>query len=342
MNANDLYKSFDAVDDDTLTKSEAKSTRGRGLVKWLYAAAAVLVLGFGIFAINRYVKSPGGAHQALFPTAKPTEAVATIEPTQPVQTVTCSILEVMNAQFAESPFTHKNDIRETTIVSVDATKRNSIRTVEFMGSQYTVAYKQTIKYLFGNTTVDQFSVVGNDSDSLLLLSDGTVYAALVSPVITLDIDEHAEKEIVRAAVEAALNDVIDFSVFEFCDIDCSVEDTTGGFGLYRFLWYNKKHGIMTGETVQISVAQSGEVGSIWMKNTVDLGLDALTDDFSIEDYSDAIGEKLREIYGDAITGYEVMWASLTNYEGKPCIDCTIGVSGETWSEACELAIVIGG
>lgn len=48
------------------------------------------------------------------------------------------------------------------------------------------------------------------------------------------------------------------------------------------------------------------------------------------------------IYGDAMTGYEVMWVSLTNYEGKPCLDCTIGVNGEAWSEACELAIVIGG
>ncbi|MBO4849176.1 MAG: hypothetical protein J5586_08515 [Clostridia bacterium] len=308
---------------------------------WLSAAAAVLVLGVGIFAINHFVKNSGSEHHAAVPTAIPTETAA-VDPTQPAQTITCSILEVMNPQLAESPFTHRNDIRETTAVSFDAAKQNSTKTVEFMGRQYEAEYKQTIKYLFGNTTVDQFSVIGRESDSFLLLSDGTIYAALVSPAATLDIDEYANKETVRAAVEAALKDTIDFTAFEFCDVEGSVEDTTDGFGTYRLMWYNKKYGFMTGETVQVSVRQNGEVGSVWMKNTVDLGLDALTDSFSIEDYSGMIEEELRTIYGDAMTGYEVMWASLTNYEGKPCLDCTIGVNGEAWSEACELAIVIGG
>ncbi|MBO4879034.1 MAG: hypothetical protein J5544_02120 [Clostridia bacterium] len=345
MKSEELLRKMSEIEDSDIELSETISKKSSHLAAWLSAAAAVLVLGVGIFAAARLIKLPGNGPIAGIPGPFETEApgnTETADPTQPAREVTCSILEVMNPRLAESPFTHRNDIRETTVVSVDAAKQNSTKTVVFMGRQYEVVYKQTIKYLFGNTTVDQFSVVDNKSDSLLLLPDGTVYAALVSPVTTLDIDEHADKETVRAAVEAALKDTIDFTAFEFCDIEGSVEDTTDGFGMYRLTWYNKKHGIMTGDTVQVSVRQNGEVGSVWMKNTVDLGLDALTDPFGIEDYSDAIEEELLDIYGDAMTGYEVMWASLTNYEGCPCLDCTIGVSGEAWSEACELAIVIGG
>ena len=326
-------------------KAEKEVKGMKKLSVWLSAAAAALVLGVGVFAAARLIKLPGNGPIAGIPGPVETEApvnTETVDSTQPAQTITCSILEVMNPQLAESPFTHRNDIRETTAVSFDAAKQNSTKTVEFMGRQYETVYKQTIKYLFGNTTVDRFSVIGRESDSFLLLPDGTIYAALVSPAATLDIDEYANKETVRAAVEAALKDTIDFTAFEFCDVEGSVEDTTDGFGTYRLMWYNKKYGFMTGETVQVSVRQNGEVGSVWMKNTVDLGLDALTDSFSIEDYSGMIEEELRTIYGDAMTGYEVMWASLTNYEGKPCLDCTIGVNGEAWSEACELAIVIGG
>ena len=356
MNADDLYKSFESVDDETLLKSETKKRSRMSAVKWLSAAAAVLVIAVSIFAIMRIVKDPNnGSHSVDVPTASPTEHVtpvptvnataAPVDPTQPSQAKTCSIFEVTNPQLAVSHFDHKNEISNTTILSVDATKLNITKTVEFLGEQYDVIYKQTIYYLLGDTTVDQFSVVDNNADSLLFLPDGTVYAALISPVTTIDIDMHADKETVRAAVEAALFGEIDFTGFEFCDIEGSLEDTTGGFGLYTLRWYNKKHDIMTGEIVQVSVRQNGEVGSVWMKNRVDLGLDELPDDFNINDYTSDIENKLHEIYGDALIDYEVMWEVLTRYDASPCIDITIGVScidptGELMSEACELAVVI--
>ena len=348
MTGNDLLKAIGKTSDNNLAVAEnasASSVKRSRSYRWLYAAAAVLVLGVGIFAVSRFVKNPGTEHNVSIPTADPTETASPVEPTQPAQAVTCSILEVMNPQLAVSHFDHKNEISETTIVSVDAAKQNSMKTVEFMGRQYDLIYKQTIKYLFGDTTVDQFSVAGNTADSLLLLPDGTVYAALLSPVTTLDIDEHADKETVRAAVEAALGGEIDFTGFEFCDIEGSLEDTSEGFGLYTLRWYNKKHDIMTGEIVQVSVRQSGEVGSIWMKNRVGLDLDELPEGFCVEDYSSEIESKLREIYGEAMEDYEIMNVVLTYYDGRPCLDLTVGVScldsnGNALSEACELAVVI--
>ncbi|MBO4848196.1 MAG: hypothetical protein J5586_03485 [Clostridia bacterium] len=73
MNANDLYKSFDAVDDDTLANSETDRTRGNRLVKWISAAAAAMVLGFGIFAISHIIKSSGDDPHVVKPTEQTTD-----------------------------------------------------------------------------------------------------------------------------------------------------------------------------------------------------------------------------------------------------------------------------
>lgn len=73
MNANDLYKSFEAIDDDTLIKSEKRS-RSR-LVTWIAAAAAALLVAGGVFTTVR----AAGRHNGLegpsvyVPTENPTE-----------------------------------------------------------------------------------------------------------------------------------------------------------------------------------------------------------------------------------------------------------------------------
>ena len=74
MNAYDLYKSFEAVDDGTLLKSESKKRRGMPPAVWIAAAAAILLAG-GIFAAVRLLgKNPDSdQHLVYAPTASPTQ-----------------------------------------------------------------------------------------------------------------------------------------------------------------------------------------------------------------------------------------------------------------------------
>ena len=64
MNADDLYNSFDAVDDDTLLKSETGTKRRMSPARWIAAAAAaVLALGAVAFAVGRITNGSGSARE---------------------------------------------------------------------------------------------------------------------------------------------------------------------------------------------------------------------------------------------------------------------------------------
>ena len=89
MNANDLYKSFDAIDDDTLLKSESRKKGGMSAARWISLAAAALILGIGVFAIAHFAKQPDDNHYVLVPTPEPTQQVSpapfeTVRPTQDI------------------------------------------------------------------------------------------------------------------------------------------------------------------------------------------------------------------------------------------------------------------
>lgn len=87
MNANDLYESFQGVDDETLLKSEAKKKGGAGLTRWLSAAAAALVLGAGIFAVSRIVKTnKPDDHSVALPSSAPTQIMPVKTEEAPVET----------------------------------------------------------------------------------------------------------------------------------------------------------------------------------------------------------------------------------------------------------------
>lgn len=98
MNADDLYKSFEAVDDETLLKSESKKKRGLPPVRWIAAAAAAILLAGGIFAAVRFLGKnhyPGN-HSVYAPTASPTQ-------NSPAETVPAQTDPVKETEVITSP-----------------------------------------------------------------------------------------------------------------------------------------------------------------------------------------------------------------------------------------------
>ena len=80
MKGEELLIKIGDIEEADIELSETIGRRRPHLAAWLSAAAAVLVLGVGIFAINHFVKDPGSEHHASLPTAEPTAAVATDDP----------------------------------------------------------------------------------------------------------------------------------------------------------------------------------------------------------------------------------------------------------------------
>ena len=71
----------------------------------------------------------------------------------------------------------------------------------------------------------------------------------------------------------------------------------------------------------------------------------VSDSISIDDYRGKIRDKIKSIYGDDLIEYDVYFTELTHYDGRPYLDCTIGVkyclkNSENLSEACRLLVSI--
>jgi hypothetical protein len=182
-------------------------------------------------------------------------------------------------------FNHSNEISETVKTRIEDSKVGNKRTVTFNSKQYYLVYAQTITYIIGGVTVDQYSILNSNKEgSILLLPDGSIFAILKCPIVKLDIDEKADSETVRKEVEKALGKCIDFSAFEHVKVTESLPDKTNGFGLYFFVWYNKIGDIMTDQTLQLCVKQNGEVGGLWMKYNADMTFDSVPNDICIDNY----------------------------------------------------------
>lgn len=255
------------------------------------------------------------------------------------------VLEVNNAQLNNTTLNHSYDIDENAVVSVDDTKKGNIKTIIFCNKQYELKYNETITYVIGDITVDEYIVVGtNSQDKVLLLPDGEIYAVLASTVGQINIDRTADATTVRQAVEDYLKDELDFSTFESCDISCSLPDISEGFGLYSFVWYNKIGDVITDGTLNLCVKQSGEISAVWMKYRNKNGFENVPIDITIGDFHDEIKNKIKNIYGNNLIEYNVISSVLTHYDGNIYLDCTISVKydneTENVSEACRLLLFV--
>ena len=255
------------------------------------------------------------------------------------------VLEVGDARYSDEQ-KHTCDIDDNPIVSINDVKKGDKKTITFGNIEYDLEYKETITYVIGEVCVDEYVTIGNNnSDKVLFLPDGEIYAMLVSSIGLIEIESTAEALSVRQAVEDYLKEELDFSSFEYCDVTCSLPDISDGFGLYTFVWYNKIGDIVTDQFLKLCVRQNGEIGPIWMKYRSKNSFENVSDSISIDDYRGKIRDKIKSIYGDDLIEYDVYFTELTHYDGRPYLDCTIGVkyclkNSENLSEACRLLVSI--
>lgn len=257
-----------------------------------------------------------------------------------------TVLEVNAEFYDDDQHHHSPDIKDEIISSVDDNKVGDRKTITFLGKQYDLVYKETMSYVLSDTVADIYDVENQvDQSDILLLQDGTIYAILSLPIGWVNIDKKAEVEVARTAVEDYLKDEIDFDSFEYFESFCSLPDTSNGFGMYSFLWYNKIGDIKTHNCISLCVHENGEINALKMHYRKGDDFSEVPQDIKIENYYDDIERKLKRIYGKDFTRFEVMNSTITRYNGSNCINCTVGVhyyrhkDFET-SEAINLLVVI--
>ncbi len=257
-----------------------------------------------------------------------------------------TVLSVRNAQLNRENLEHAYDLDGDPIVSINDQKESDTITVTFVDIQYDLKYKDTIEYVIGEVSVDEYVPVDNNNQCVvLLLPDGEIYAILASSIGKIDIESTADEMTVKHAVEFYLKEEIDFGLFDYCDITCSLPDISNGFGLYSFVWYNKIGDVGTDHTINLCVSQNGEISALWMKYRSKNRFEDVSDSISIDDYQDAIKDKIDSIFGDDLIEYNVISAVLTHYNDSIYLDCTISVSYshgniERLSEACRILLPV--
>ena len=195
MNANDLFKSFEALDDDTLIKSEAKKKNGGNLIRWAAAAAAVLALGVGVFTVSRLVKKPDGRIDALVPTAVPTATPLETQsayPTQPAVIETNSPNEAalsirLLSASSKIPADRQNSVpraNETEMrfgaTSFTRDKAAGTLTVSFEGTEYTGSYTCS-RYDYNSYVTDFYDCGGGIGFGVNADTGELVYLDLLTP-----------------------------------------------------------------------------------------------------------------------------------------------------------------
>lgn len=256
-----------------------------------------------------------------------------------------TVLEVRSEQLNSDILKHTFDIEGNPIISINEQKRGDKKTVVFGSKKYDLEYKETIEYIIGGVSVDEYVTVDNNKGKVLLLPNGEIYAILGSTIGQIEIESTADALTVRQAVETYLKEELDFDFFKYCDVTCSLPDTSYGFGLYSFVWSNKIGDIGTDQTLNLSVSQNGEITALWMKYCSQNSFQDVSRSITNDDFQNKIKDKINSIYGDYLIEWSVFSSVLTHYDGNVYLDCTMSVSycnedAEELSEACRLLIPV--
>lgn len=300
----------------------------------LIVLTAVLPLG----CASHKDEAPGVSHAA-----ENTEA-ASAEPTSAEPAKQTCIVHAF--KFASSGITDPDphfdyEAKETRFV--DESKAGTEKTVEFHGRQFELTYEQTIVSVIDDLTCDKYSVNGAEKEYVILLPDDSIYVLGMSikrPIFELDVTGSDDPDAVRAIVEEALKDEIDFSRYDSQNLirTCHNEDGTGS-GSFDFGWFRQKGEYSTMDRVEVHVDMDGGVTGVRMFYRAFPGLDA-PDDVNIRDYSDAIEQYLRGLYGENYLSYTVQHVRWTTVEGKTGLYAQISVSRKDNSDYVELFIEI--
>ncbi|MBR0135032.1 MAG: hypothetical protein IJM18_02425 [Clostridia bacterium] len=214
----------------------------------------------------------------------------------------------------------------------DESKIGTKKTIKFAGKSFSLVYKSSIQNYSLNYVNDMYDLVGYDhsdyewdyKNRVSLRQDGSVVFFNTNsdmPFVMLDIKRDDSEQTVRAAVEDALKNDIDFSRYECFETEYKYVSPDGGN--YRLSWYNKKNGIKTGDHCVVFISDGGIFGVVIGRPSYDW--DSITDDISFDDYLPAIEDKLREVYGESLLEHEIIGYTLSTFEGQPCFNCMFGI-----------------
>ena len=218
-----------------------------------------------------------------------------------------------------------------------------------MGQEYRLVYRETIQYVVGDITADIYQLEGQRDTHVLFLEDGRLYGFLQPPVVTLKIDRKAAQEEVAEELMRVLSPEIDFSQYRQWECEQSVpgmeKEEGTGFGLYLFTWYNTKNGIMTDDFLRVAVQDNGQVSGLILKGNAGHSFAEIRDDVSVEDYHGIIEERIREVLSKracTLLAARTRNCTITVYQGKYYLNCTVGVEYSTASgnQAAEAMIVL--
>lgn len=229
---------------------------------------------------------------------------------------------------------------------VDGSMAGEEMTFEFAGKQYDLVYTSTFNLLYRSSVFCDYELKQPNEikdSTFRFLPDGTPVSMLMidSAFVTVDIDENADVDSVRAAVEDTLRDELDFDRYECFKL------TKDEFETYELFYYNELDGIQMADWLEISVSKDGRVYSITMNYNIDFGFGSLPEELNFEDYLPSLEARIKKLYGSKYAGYTIKRTELTAVEGTPCIYCYVLVDyftrmskTGTMEEYCELAIML--
>lgn len=265
---------------------------------------------------------------SVSPAAENTEA-ASAEPTSAEPAKQTCIVHIF--KFISDGLTDpypQFDYETKEIRDFDESKAGTEKTVEFLGKQYRLVYKETITSVLDDLTCDKYSADGSENDYAILLPDDSVYALCLyydhDPIFDLDISETDDPELVRTEVEEALKTEIDFSRFTCSKVTRTlIEEDGTGRGNFDFSWYNMKGKYQTKDKIEIHVEPDGKITIIkpFFRGFIELNA---PDDVSIENYSEDIDAALRGCYGDNYIRHEIQNTRWTQVDGKPGLFVQVG------------------
>lgn len=218
----------------------------------------------------------------------------------------------------------------------DESKKGDERTIEFAGKKYEVRYVETIEHPMRNgRTLDTYQQVGNIIDeysgepmTVEILPDGSIYKIGFGFLTSIDIKACSSGEDIRKAVEEALKDEIDFSVFN--NFAITEADKSYDLSMHSLFWNIKRGGLESLDGLIVYVDQQGTIKAIISPEKSSLEFGDIPDTLNPRDYYPLIEQKVKDVFGEYLISYEHYdeysgGSRLALYNDVPCISFKVSV-----------------
>ena len=217
--------------------------------------------------------------------------------------VLSQIIEVRSsdslASSESNSFNHINQISKEPVITQEL-PAGETKHIQLEGKVYELTYSETLYNPVLDIKTHEYSVNGYDAGVIRLREDGTIVEILGIVFDTVDIEKTDSAETVRAAMEAAIPDLIDFSKYEFVEAKRFLAGNDDDFKSYTFCYSNKYQGYYT-EFVALYVNSNGEIFKLFLPQyEIDVS-DIGNIDKELE--NDLIVKKLKSIYDTKNTEY---------------------------------------